>query len=70
MSRSEYLKAMIRSLFLALPICAWSADRPEFRFAQIEPIFGGVCYDCHDDGVSKGDLAFDEFENEAALTSD
>lgn len=34
---------------------------------QIEPLLVKYCYDCHGDGVSKGQVAFDEFESPAAL---
>ncbi len=31
--------------------------------AQIEPILSQVCYDCHADGVEKGDFSLDDFES-------
>lgn len=34
---------------------------------QIEPLLIKYCYDCHGDGMSKGQVAFDEFESPAAL---
>ena len=34
---------------------------------SIEPLLVKYCYDCHGDGVSKGQVAFDGFESEAAL---
>lgn len=32
-------------------------------FDEIEPILMDYCYDCHGDGMDKGDFAMDEYEN-------
>jgi len=34
---------------------------PEQNFKKIEPVLKNYCYDCHADGVSKGDVAFDDY---------
>ncbi|MCP5558523.1 MAG: DUF1592 domain-containing protein [Verrucomicrobiaceae bacterium] len=39
------------------------ADAGERFRAQIEPILSKVCYDCHADGVEKGDFSLDDFES-------
>jgi hypothetical protein len=37
---------------------------------DIQPILAEYCYDCHADGVNKGNVAFDEFKSDdAALTN-
>src|SRR4051794_5604618 len=33
---------------------------------DIQPILAQYCYDCHADGVNKGNVAFDEFKSDAA----
>ena len=37
--------------------------------AEIEPLLGKYCYDCHGDGSSKGDLALDSFKTDPAFLS-
>jgi hypothetical protein len=44
---------------------------PSSRFAdQIQPILIDHCYRCHGDGVKKGNVAFDQFGSDSALTAD
>ena len=38
--------------------------------AHIQPILKEYCYDCHADGVNKGQVAFDEFKSEEAMLGD
>ncbi len=37
---------------------------------SVEPILIHYCYDCHGDGMSKGQVAFDSFDSEEALIAD
>ena len=37
---------------------------------NIKPILAHYCYDCHGDGAGKGNVAFDEFENDQAIVAD
>ncbi len=34
---------------------------------EIQPILANYCYDCHADGMAKGNVAFDELKTDAAL---
>jgi hypothetical protein len=34
---------------------------------EIEPLLSEFCFDCHGDGMKKGEVAFDEFESDAAV---
>ena len=36
---------------------------PESNFKKIETVLKNYCYDCHADGVNKGEVAFDEYTN-------
>lgn len=44
---------------------------PKYSFAKdVEPILFEHCYDCHGDGVSKGEVALDEFETPEQMLAD
>ncbi len=44
---------------------------PESRFDdEIEPILAAYCYDCHGDGMDKGDIVLDDFESIQHLLSE
>jgi PAS domain-containing protein len=34
---------------------------------NVEPVLREYCYDCHGDGMNKGDMALDQFESDTAL---
>ena len=36
---------------------------------EIQPLLTKYCYDCHADGVNKGQVAFDEFKSAAEIRS-
>lgn len=74
------LKVIILSLILALFAAgAWTRfapsklggiakSTPQFNFENdIEPILIKYCYDCHGDGMDKGEVALDAFENRQQL---
>jgi hypothetical protein len=52
-------------LLLTSPLGAAEAVA-QFR-KDILPLLKEYCYDCHGDGVKKGEVAFDEFKNDAEL---
>ena len=64
---------MLRSLLL-LPLAATTAlaaERGQDSFEQkIRPLLEQYCYDCHADGVDKGDFTFDEHADYASLRRD
>src|SRR5258708_36907460 len=56
--------AGLLALALSCP-CAWSATNSMARFHEtVEPILKEYCYDCHGDGMNKGNVAFDEFRSD------
>ncbi len=67
----------LRFLFLlclpamAAPAADALATRGQAAFDQkIKPLLEQFCYDCHSDGTDKGDFAFDEHKDYAALRAD
>src|SRR5688572_17784744 len=38
----------------------------QFR-KEVQPILANYCYDCHGDGMAKGNVAFDELKTDSAL---
>lgn len=63
-------------LFFWLPYLAASAADPQATRGQvafdqkIKPILEKYCFDCHSDGVDKGNFVFDEHTDFAALRAD
>jgi len=58
-------------LFTLTALCssAWGAEikaAAHFR-KDIQPILTEYCYDCHGDGMDKGNVAFDEFKSDEEL---
>lgn len=47
-----------------------AADAGEKAFDEIEPILMDFCYDCHGDGMDKGDFAMDDYETVAKHLQD
>ena len=45
----------------------WAA--PDWK-REIQPFFENYCFDCHADGVEKGDLSLDAYTSEAAILKD
>ena len=48
---------------LALPGFRLEADEVKAAFDEIEPILMNFCYDCHGDGMDKGDFRMDDYED-------
>src|ERR1044071_5162266 len=48
---------------------AFSAAGQNYK-GQIEPILKNYCFECHGDGVSKGEVSFDTFTNLAEHVRD
>ena len=63
-------------LFFWLPCLAAAAADPQASRGQaafdqkIKPILEKYCFDCHSDGVDKGNFVFDEHTDFAALRAD
>jgi hypothetical protein len=51
----------------ALPCNAADVSPGQQFHQQIEPILKEFCYDCHGDGMSKGDVTFDQFKSDSAV---
>lgn len=46
---------------------AASPDGATTFHQQVEPLLKEFCYDCHGDGAEKGNVAFDQFQSDAAV---
>lgn len=58
-SRTRFLAEA--GMMLTACVATWSAEVPsaeEFR-KEVQPVLERYCYDCHADGVNKGEIAFD-----------
>ena len=54
-------------LVLALPTFAGAAEPLETAFRKdFEPVLATYCYDCHADGVEKGDFSLDDYDSLSA----
>lgn len=51
------------ALLLVALVTPSSFAAPEQNFKKIEPLLKKYCYDCHADGVSKGEVSLDEYTN-------
>lgn len=64
------------AFFLSTTTWVWGADAPlpprgEAAYHQkIKPLLEKYCFDCHSDGVEKGDFTFDEHKTFADLRAD
>jgi hypothetical protein len=63
------LASLLAALIL-LPEAAASGGEASPFVERIEPILFEYCYDCHGDGMRRGNLAFDRHGSEAELISD
>lgn len=60
-------------LLCGLAVSSFAAGPPitqDFYQKQVFPVLEKYCYDCHADGVTKGDLALDEHKDYASLLAD
>src|SRR5436190_14255722 len=65
-SRYVCLTAFLAVWIPALAAYAASAPSEQFR-KTIQPILVEYCYDCHGDGMNKGQVAFDGFKSHDEL---
>ena len=67
-------KRLLLFLLCTCPIILTAGSRPQdagARFhARIRPILEEYCFDCHADGVNKGNVALDEFKSDLAAADD
>lgn len=74
--RAPTLKARRSArLILAVTALAFAARavagaETEGFHTQVRPILEEFCYDCHGDGMNKGNVAFDEFKSNRAILDD
>jgi len=52
---------LFTTALFAVSLLSLVAD--EKAFDEIEPILMDFCYDCHGDGMDKGDFAMDEYDS-------
>jgi hypothetical protein len=57
------------ALLVGAPTAAWGGDDSPF-VKRVEPILFDYCYDCHGDGMRRGNLAFDSYSSESELMTD
>src|SRR5688572_21877823 len=53
---------VVACFLIALPPAATAATEQEYK-KQVEPFLKSYCFDCHGDGVDKGEVVFDEYTN-------
>lgn len=58
-SHSVLAALAVSSVLPSLP--AWADVEKHFR-TEIEPVLSQVCYDCHADGLDKGDFMMDDYD--------
>ena len=62
---------MVACVLLVVPGAAGAAAPMEEDFRKnIEPLLSTYCYDCHADGVDKGDFSMDDYESLSAHLED
>ena len=59
----------ITALIILSPLLASAAAERDYK-RRVEPLLKNYCFDCHGEGVSKGDVAFDQYTNVTAHVSD
>lgn len=52
------------------PLSGAAADGARQFKNEIQPLLSEYCYDCHADGMSKGNIVFDEFKTDQAVLAD
>lgn len=73
---TEVIGARVRlgRVLVIVAVVAWcrplsgtdAASAKQFQ-NEIQPLLAQYCYDCHGDGMNKGNVAFDEFKSDADL---
>jgi len=59
----------VGALFVGIACAGLPARADDFAGA-VQPLIENYCYDCHADGTSKGNVAFDEFKSPEARLAD
>ena len=70
-------RARLGGVLVMFAVLAWrlplsgaeAAGTKQFR-NEIKPLLTEYCYDCHADGMNKGNVAFDEFKTDQAALAD
>src|SRR5690349_16341541 len=57
------------AFFIALPGTMFAANEKDYH-QRVEPLLKSYCFDCHGDGVEKGEVAFDTYTNFSAHAAD
>ena len=68
-----YLTPMFKPILITALAAggAYAAPRGQEQYEKrIRPLLETYCYDCHSDGVAKGDFALDEFKDYSTLVND
>ncbi len=52
------------------PLSGAAANGTKQFQTQIQPLLAQYCYDCHADGMNKGNVAFDEFKTDETILAD
>jgi hypothetical protein len=66
----RFLPAFVPMLLVAgfvVPAASSAAPDPQTFRREIQPLLAKYCYDCHGNGVDKGGVTLDEFEDAASL---
>ena len=67
--RNTASKLLIFCGLQLFPFTTSAVEKSAVDFSRdVQPILTKYCYDCHGDGMSKGQVAFDEFKTQAELT--
>ena len=56
--------AVVGGAFLTFAGPAWAAEPAPTYVKTIQPLLSQYCYDCHADGVNKGQVALDQFKTD------
>src|SRR5262245_1556263 len=54
-------------IIFCIPVCGSENKAANLFRKDIQPILVEYCYDCHGDGMKKGNVAFDEFKSDEEL---
>jgi hypothetical protein len=67
---SPHTLAFLSATLIFLPNTAVAVAGTSPFVERVEPILFDYCYDCHGDGMRRGNLAFDRYESESELVAD
>lgn len=73
-NQSLFQILLVTGLIIAIAIVLWRAvtgDGGRLDYAiDIEPVLIEQCYDCHGDGMDKGDIVLDEYVDPIEVVKD